>query len=144
MNKWILTGVVAFASISICAYAAKDKSAPKSAKAGGPYAEIMAKYDASKDGKLDDAEKAAMNDKAKNAPKNRPDGPGPTGGMTPDVTGAETYGTIITVSESPKLPGLLWVGTDDGLVHITRDNTKTWQNAFGHRYLPMNWRQEAG
>ena len=69
-----------------------------------------------------------MNDKAKNAPKNRPDGPGPTGGITSDVTGAETYGTIITISESPKLPGLLWVGTDDGNVQLSRNGGVTWTN----------------
>ncbi len=62
------------------------------------------------------------NDKSKYAPAK------PTGGMTPDVTGAETYGTIITVSESPLTPGLIWVGTDDGNVQLTRDGGVTWAN----------------
>ncbi|HPW17655.1 MAG TPA: hypothetical protein PLP83_04660 [Candidatus Aminicenantes bacterium] len=52
----------------------------------------------------------------------------PTGGITPDVTGAETHCTIITVSESPKLPGLIWVGTDDGNVQVTRNGGASWTN----------------
>ncbi len=62
------------------------------------------------------------NDKSKYAPAK------PTGGITPDVTGAETYGTIITVSESPLTPGLIWVGTDDGNVQLTRDGGVSWAN----------------
>ncbi len=62
------------------------------------------------------------NDKSKYAPEK------PTGGVTPDVTGAETYCTIITVSESPKTPGLIWVGTDDGNVQLTRNGGTTWTN----------------
>jgi len=69
-----------------------------------------------------------MNDKSKNAPQNPPKGPGPTGGITPDVTGAETYGTIITVSESARVPGLIWVGTDDGNVQLTRNGGVNWTN----------------
>jgi photosystem II stability/assembly factor-like uncharacterized protein len=52
----------------------------------------------------------------------------PTGGMTPDVTGAETHCTIITVSESPVTPGLIWAGTDDGNVQVTRNGGVTWTN----------------
>jgi len=52
----------------------------------------------------------------------------PTGGITPDVTGAETHCTIITVSESPKIPGLIWVGTDDGNVQVTRNGGVNWAN----------------
>jgi hypothetical protein len=52
----------------------------------------------------------------------------PTGGITPDVTGAETHCTIITVSESPRLPGLIWAGTDDGNVQVTRNGGVTWTN----------------
>ncbi len=51
-----------------------------------------------------------------------------SGGLTPDITGAENYGTIITISESPITPGLIWVGTDDGNVQITRDNGNSWKN----------------
>jgi photosystem II stability/assembly factor-like uncharacterized protein len=52
----------------------------------------------------------------------------PTGGMTPDVTGAETHCTIISISESPLTPGLLWVGTDDGNIQVTRNGGVAWTN----------------
>jgi hypothetical protein len=68
------------------------------------------------------------NDETKYAPKNRPEGPGPSGGITRDVTGAENYCTIITISESPLVPGLIWVGTDDGNVQLTRNDGATWTN----------------
>ncbi|MGB2764899.1 MAG: hypothetical protein WBC02_12965 [Candidatus Aminicenantaceae bacterium] len=51
-----------------------------------------------------------------------------TGGLTSDITGAETHGTIITISESPITPGLIWVGTDDGNVQITQDSGVNWEN----------------
>lgn len=51
-----------------------------------------------------------------------------TGGLTPDVTGAENHCSVVTVSESPINPGLLWAGTDDGNVQVTRDGGKTWSN----------------
>jgi photosystem II stability/assembly factor-like uncharacterized protein len=50
------------------------------------------------------------------------------GPVTHEVTGVEVYDTIFYVAESPHEAGVLWVGTDDGLVHVTRDNGKTWQN----------------
>ncbi|MBU4495002.1 MAG: hypothetical protein KJ874_06840 [Acidobacteria bacterium] len=52
----------------------------------------------------------------------------PTGGITLDQTGAETHCTITTISESPTTPGLLWVGTDDGNVQLTKDDGTTWTN----------------
>jgi len=52
----------------------------------------------------------------------------PTGGLTLDQTGAETHCTIITISESPITPGLIWVGTDDGNVQLTQNGGKTWIN----------------
>ena len=42
--------------------------------------------------------------------------------------GGEIYNTIVTISESPKDATVLWVGTDDGLVQITRDGGKSWTN----------------
>ncbi|HWO89513.1 MAG TPA: hypothetical protein VNL98_10225, partial [Gemmatimonadales bacterium] len=54
-----------------------------------------------------------------------------TGGITLDATGAETYGTITTVSESRLRPGILWVGTDDGNVWLTRNDGATWENLTG-------------
>ncbi|MEX2244362.1 MAG: hypothetical protein WD716_11020 [Fimbriimonadaceae bacterium] len=50
----------------------------------------------------------------------------PRGGVTPENTGAERHCTIVTVSESPVTPGLLWVGTDDGKVQVTRNGGQSW------------------
>ena len=57
-----------------------------------------------------------------------------SGGLTRDVTSAETHATIITIAESPLMPGLIWVGTDDGNVQLTRDGGKTWVDV--RRNLP--------
>jgi photosystem II stability/assembly factor-like uncharacterized protein len=54
---------------------------------------------------------------------------GPTGGpITKDNTGVEYYDTIFTIDESPVQKGVIWAGSDDGLVHVTRDGGKTWTN----------------
>jgi photosystem II stability/assembly factor-like uncharacterized protein len=54
---------------------------------------------------------------------------GPSGGpITRDQTGVETYGVIFTFDESPLQKGLLWAGTDDGYVWISRDNGANWKN----------------
>ena len=54
---------------------------------------------------------------------------GPVGGpLTKDNTAVEYYDTIFTVDESPIQKGLIWVGSDDGLVHVTRDGGKNWAN----------------
>ncbi len=54
---------------------------------------------------------------------------GGSGGITPDNTGAETHGTITSLSESSVIPGVIWAVTDDGNVQLTRDNGRTWTNA---------------
>ncbi|HUG15266.1 MAG TPA: glycosyl hydrolase, partial [Thermomicrobiales bacterium] len=55
---------------------------------------------------------------------------GPSGGpITKDNTGAEVYGTVFTIAESPVQAGVFWAGSDDGLVHVSRDNGETWQSA---------------
>ncbi|GMV37832.1 MAG: hypothetical protein AMXMBFR61_23400 [Fimbriimonadales bacterium] len=46
--------------------------------------------------------------------------------ITTAGSGAETYGTIVTISESLRKPGLIWVGTDDGNVWVTRNGGKQW------------------
>ena len=51
-----------------------------------------------------------------------------SGGLTIDNSDAEKYETIFTISESPKNGSLIWVGTDDGNVQITRDGGKHWTN----------------
>ena len=55
-----------------------------------------------------------------------------TGGITNDATGAETYGTITTLAESYMRPGLLFAGTDDGNVWLTRNDGATWDNITTH------------
>jgi photosystem II stability/assembly factor-like uncharacterized protein len=50
------------------------------------------------------------------------------GPITGDNTGVEVYCTIFAVAESPKQPGLIWAGSDDGLVHVTHDGGKNWSN----------------
>ena len=53
----------------------------------------------------------------------------PSGGqITKDNTGAEYYCTIFAFAESPLERGLFWAGSDDGLVHVSRDGGKTWEN----------------
>ncbi len=49
-------------------------------------------------------------------------------GLTPENTGAERHCTIITISESPRKAGVVWVGTDDGLVHVSEDDGYNWSN----------------
>lgn len=51
-----------------------------------------------------------------------------SGGLTIDNTGAENHCTILTISESPLKAGLIWVGTDDGQVQVTRDGGANWDN----------------
>jgi photosystem II stability/assembly factor-like uncharacterized protein len=51
-----------------------------------------------------------------------------SGGITVDNSAAEMHTTIYSISESPKRAGLIWVGTDDGNVQVTRDGGKTWTN----------------
>jgi photosystem II stability/assembly factor-like uncharacterized protein len=53
------------------------------------------------------------------------------GPITGDNTGVETYCTIFAVAESPRQKDLIWAGSDDGLVHVTRDGGKTWKNVTG-------------
>ncbi len=55
-------------------------------------------------------------------------------GITRDNTGVEVYATIFAFEESPTTPGLFWAGSDDGLVHVSRDNGKTWTNV-----TPADW-----
>lgn len=54
---------------------------------------------------------------------------GPSGGpITKDNTSVEYYGTVFTVAESPRRRGVIWAGSDDGLVHVTQDGGKSWKN----------------
>jgi photosystem II stability/assembly factor-like uncharacterized protein len=60
------------------------------------------------------------NEKSKQGPGGAP--------ITNEGAGGEVYNTIFTVAESPKQPGLIWVGTDDGLVQLSRDGGRSWEN----------------
>ena len=51
-----------------------------------------------------------------------------SGGLTPDVTAAENFTTIIAIEPSPVLRGVIWVGTDDGRIHVTQDGGATWKS----------------
>lgn len=54
---------------------------------------------------------------------------GPSGGpVHKDMTGTEWYATIYSLAESPTNKGMLWAGSDDGRVHLTRDGGKTWDD----------------
>lgn len=61
--------------------------------------------------------------------RNDPAKLGPSGGpITKDNTGVEYYCTIFAAIESPYEEGLLWTGSDDGLIHVSRDGGRNWQN----------------
>ncbi|NCT93095.1 MAG: hypothetical protein GXC72_01620 [Chitinophagaceae bacterium] len=53
------------------------------------------------------------------------------GGISVDITGAENYCTILAIEPSAKEAGVIWVGTDDGNVQLTRDGGKTWTSFRG-------------
>jgi hypothetical protein len=60
------------------------------------------------------------NDKSKQQPSGGP--------ITIDDTGTEYYDTVFSIAPSPLAKGLIWAGTDDGLIQITRDEGKHWTN----------------
>lgn len=62
-----------------------------------------------------------------------------SGGITRDVTGAEIHCTVITIAPSPVRRGLIWAGTDDGMIQITEDGGKNWKNTSGNiKGMPRN------
>jgi len=64
-------------------------------------------------------------DLTRNDPTKQQDSGGP---ITKDQASIEFYDLIFTLAESPKQKGLIWVGTDDGWIQLTRDDGKTWSN----------------
>jgi photosystem II stability/assembly factor-like uncharacterized protein len=67
---------------------------------------------------------------------------GASGGpITKDNTSIEYYSTIFTVMESPVQQGVIWTGSDDGLVQLTRDGGKTWNNVTPSKDLMPEWIQ---
>jgi len=63
------------------------------------------------------------------------------GPVAQDNTGAEFYCTILTIAESPAKAGVIWVGTDDGNVQVSKDAGKTWTNVVGRipGLAPNSW-----
>lgn len=59
-----------------------------------------------------------------------------SGGITVDNSAAEMHTTIYTISESPKDGRVIWVGTDDGNVQVTRDGGKSWRNVVSGAKVP--------
>jgi len=55
-----------------------------------------------------------------------------SGGVTVDNSSAETHTTIYSISESPQDPNLIWVGTDDGNLQLTRNGGKSWTNVVSN------------
>ena len=51
-----------------------------------------------------------------------------SGGLTPDNVGVEYAGVVFAIAESPLEKGLIWAGTNDGLLHVTRDGGANWTN----------------
>ena len=54
-----------------------------------------------------------------------------TGGLTLDITGAETHCSLLTIAPSTKQKGVIWAGTDDGQIQLTKDGGQTWTNFAG-------------
>ncbi|NBP68228.1 MAG: hypothetical protein EBU52_05745 [Cytophagia bacterium] len=72
---------------------------------------------------------------------------GKSGGLSRDNSGAENHCTIFTIAESPLDENIVWAGTDDGNVQVTKDGGKTWTNVVANiPGLPKNtscWHIEA-
>ncbi|HSE16201.1 MAG TPA: hypothetical protein VLB46_04065, partial [Pyrinomonadaceae bacterium] len=67
---------------------------------------------------------------------------GASGGpITKDNTSVEYYATIFTVMESPVQAGTIWTGSDDGLVHVSRDGGKNWSNVTPPANIMPEWIQ---
>ena len=66
----------------------------------------------------------------------------PSGGpITKDNTGVEYYATIFAVAESATEAGVIWTGSDDGLIHVTRDWGANWNNVTPPRAMLPEWAQ---
>src|SRR5581483_8678527 len=64
----------------------------------------------------------------------------PTGGpITRDNTSVEYYCTIFAAAESPVEPGVIWAGSDDGLIHVTRDGGAHWDNVTPPKTIMPEW-----
>jgi photosystem II stability/assembly factor-like uncharacterized protein len=67
---------------------------------------------------------------------------GASGGpITKDNTSVEYYATIFALMESPVQAGTIWVGSDDGMVHLSRDGGKNWSNVTPPKSIMPEWIQ---
>lgn len=67
---------------------------------------------------------------------------GPSGGpITKDNTSVEYYATIFTVAESPHDANVIWTGSDDGLIHVTRNGGHSWENVTPPTRIMPEWIQ---
>jgi photosystem II stability/assembly factor-like uncharacterized protein len=74
--------------------------------------------------------------------RNDPSKLGPSGGpITKDNTSVEYYCTIFALAESALEKGVIWTGSDDGLVHVSRDNGASWTNVTPPKDLMPEWIQ---
>jgi len=71
--------------------------------------------------------------------RNDPEKLQPSGGITPDNTGAEVYCVIFALVESPHERDVMWAGTDDGLIHLSRDAGKNWTKITPPANLLPEW-----
>jgi photosystem II stability/assembly factor-like uncharacterized protein len=62
-----------------------------------------------------------------------------SGGLTPDNIGVEYAGVVFAIAESRRERGLIWAGTNDGLVHLTQDGGRTWTNVTGNLPGLLPW-----
>ncbi len=54
-----------------------------------------------------------------------------SGGLTTEDVSPTYYSVLFAIAESPLEPGVIWAGSNDGLVHVTRDGGRTWENVTG-------------
>ncbi|CAN0478325.1 unnamed protein product, partial [Laminaria digitata] len=72
--------------------------------------------------------------------RNDPETLGSSGGpITKDNTGVEYYATIFAALESIHEPGVFWAGSDDGLLHVTRDGGANWENVTPPKNMMPEW-----
>ena len=62
-----------------------------------------------------------------------------SGGLTPDVTGAENFTSLVSIAVSPVASQTIWTGSDDGRIHVTTDDGRTWRSVEDNlRGVPEN------
>ncbi|HEX6533021.1 MAG TPA: hypothetical protein VF041_00405 [Gemmatimonadaceae bacterium] len=64
---------------------------------------------------------------------------GSSGGLSPDNLGVEYFSTLFAIAESPVAAGVIWAGSNDGLVHVTRDGGAHWTDVTPPRKLLPKW-----